>query len=180
MTDFMWDNFFRRNQNEKDLARVLQKNFLFQDLNALELHLVERIVNIRHYQPGEVVFRQGDVGVGMYIITKGVINIYVEEIIPETGAQKMTHITQLKQSEFFGDLALVENNGLRSASAVAQQECELISFFKSDLLEVTNRNPTAGVKILLRLSEILGTRLRQTTTRLSELNPKPTPTGGSR
>jgi CRP-like cAMP-binding protein len=169
MANFIWENLFNDDHKEKTLRQKLKTNFLFQDLAVNELKMLEKIVNIRTYRPGEIVFRQGDVGVGMYIISKGTVNIYKEEIVPESGNPRTTHITQLQEGDFFGDLALVEDNGRRSASAVAHQETNLIGFFKPDLIELANRNPTAGVKILMRLGEVLGSRLAQTTAKISEL-----------
>ena len=130
---------------------------------------MEKIVNIRHYRPGESIFRQGEVGVGMYVVVSGSVNIYVEEVQAATGEPKTTHVTQLKTADFFGELALVENEGRRSASATAHEEAIMIGFFKPDLMEIIDRSPTAGVKILMRLGEVLGARLRQTTSRITEI-----------
>ena len=167
--NFIWDNILNFSKNEKSISHKIKQNILFQDLTNQELKLVENIINVRTYRPGEVIFRQGEVGVGMYIISKGSVGIYVEEILPKTSETKTTHITELHQGDFFGDLALVEDNGKRSASAVANQECELIGFFKPDLIEVAERSPNAGVKILLRLGEVLALRLKETTARITEL-----------
>ena len=167
--NFIWENIFRENNKERTLTHKLKDNILFQDLSGKELKLVENIVNIRSYRPGETIFRQGEVGVGMYIISRGLVNIYVEEIVPASGEVKTNHITQLKEDDFFGDLELIEENSRRSATAVASVETSLIGFFKPALLEICDRNPTAGVKILLRLSEVLGGRLRETTSRISEM-----------
>ena len=176
MVNFVWDNLFRNRGEKQDLRESLKQNILFQDLNFSELTLVQNIVNIRHYRPGETVFRQGEVGVGMYILVSGVVNIYVEEMLAQTSSAVTTHVTQLKAGDFFGELALVENEGRRSASATAHEESLLIGFYKPDLIEIIERSPSAGVKILMRLGEVLGTRLRQTTARITELK-KETPKG---
>lgn len=167
--NFIWENLFRSTAKEKTLTQKLRQNILFADLTAAEIKLVEKIINIRTYRPTEMIFRQGEAGVGMYIISKGSVNIYVEEIVPSTGETKSTLITQLHEGDFFGDLALVEPNSRRSATAIAHEECTLLGFFKPDLIEVTQRNPTAGVKILMRLGEVLGTRLIETTTKITSL-----------
>lgn len=169
VNNFVWDNLFRNKDKNENLRSQLKKNILFQDLNFTELRMIENIVNVRRFRPGENIFKQGEVGVGMYIILSGVVNIYVEELHATTGAAYTTHVTQLKSEDFFGELALVENEGRRSASATAHEETVLIGFFKPDLTEIVERNPSAGVKILMRLGEVLGTRLRQTTARITEL-----------
>lgn len=169
MVNYVWENLFRDKNKTDNLRHKLKQNILFQDLNFNELRLVEHIINVRHYRPGEPIFKQGEVGVGMYIIASGVVNIYVEELQATTNASMTTHVAQLKTDDFFGELALVETEGRRSASATAHEESVLIGFYKPDLMEIVERNPSAGVKILMRLGEILGTRLRQTTSRITEL-----------
>ena len=169
MVDFLWDNLFSGRGKKKTIHDSLRNCVLFQDLSPLELRLVENIVNVRNYRPGEIIFRQGEVGVGMYIIVSGIVNIHVEEIQSNNNETKTSHVAQLKPGSFFGELALVEHEGRRSATGTANEEVELIGFFKPDLIEIVERNPTAGVKILMRLGEVLGARLRQTTLRITEL-----------
>jgi CRP-like cAMP-binding protein len=169
VVNFMWDNLFRDGDKNKPLRELLKKNVLFQDLNMAQLDLVEKIVNVRHYRPGESIFRQGEIGVGMYMILKGSVNIFVEELDVATGTAAANHVTLLSAGDFFGEMTLVEHDSRRSASASAQEETTLIGFFKPDLIEVVERSPTIGVKILMRLGEVLATRLRQTTVRITEL-----------
>ena len=71
--NYVWENIFRNQDKHQNLRAKLKQNILFQDLNYPELTLVEKIVNVRHYRPGEHIFKQGEVGVGMYIIVSGVV-----------------------------------------------------------------------------------------------------------
>ena len=169
MIDFQWENLFDKTKREKTLIQKLRENVLFQDLSKSELKLVQNIVNLRSYRPGETIFRQGEVGVGMYIISSGVVNIYVEEIDPDNSEMKTNLVTQLKEGSFLGDMALVEPDSRRTATAVAQEDCVLIGVYKPDLIEIGDRNPSAGIKILWRLGEVLATRLKETTHRISEM-----------
>jgi hypothetical protein len=45
---------------------------------------------------------------------------------------------------------------------VATEPTVLIGLFRPDLLDLIDRNPEAGVKIVLKLSQILAARLRHT------------------
>jgi CRP-like cAMP-binding protein len=167
--NFLWDNIFRTRKKENDVRSLLRENILFQDLSDRELRFVENIVHVRNYHAGEPVFRQGEVGVGMYIIAKGRIEIFVTGNNALTEENRDIYITQLLPSDFFGELSLVEDNGRRTASAIARDESLLIGFFKPDLLEILSRNPSAGTKIVFRLAEVLGRRLKETTEKVSEL-----------
>ena len=166
--NYLWDNIFRR-KNENDIRAALRNNILFQDLSDRELRFVEDQVHVRKYRAGEPVFRQGEIGVGMYIIVKGRIEIYVTDVDSMDEATRDVYITQLTPDDFFGELSLVEDNGRRTASAIASDETLLIGFFKPDLMEILSRNPSSGMKIVFRLAEILGRRLKETTDKVSEL-----------
>jgi len=167
--NILWDNIFRKPKKENDVRSVLKENALFRDLTERELRLVQDIVHVRRYHSGEAVFRQGEVGVGMYLIIKGRIEIFVTDPAPIQEDYREIHITQLVDGDFFGELSLVEENGRRTASAVARDETSLIGFFKPDLMEILERSPSAGVKIVFRLAEVLGRRLKETTDKVSEL-----------
>ena len=169
MLNSLWENIFRK--HEKNTPDVLKENILFQDLSQKELRFVTHIVHIRNYHKNEAVFRQGEVGYGMYIIANGKVDITVEDSDRKAGNEEhQTHVARLVMGDFFGELALVEKNGKRSAHATAVEDTELIGFFKPNLFEILERKPATGVKITLRLSEVLGQRLIETTEKLTMLN----------
>jgi CRP-like cAMP-binding protein len=164
----LWDNIFRQSQS-KDLRGFLKENLLFQDLSDRDLRFLEHVVHVRKYHAGEPIFRQGDVGVGMYIIMKGRVEIFVTDPTAPSNEDNEIFITQLLPTDFFGELSLVEDNGRRTATAIARDETLLIGFFKPDLLEVLSRKPAVGTRIVFRLAEVLGRRLKETTDKVSEL-----------
>lgn len=167
--NYLWDNLFRKSNQDDDIPAILRSNILFQDLNDRELRFLESIVHVRRYHAGEPVFKQGEAGVGMYLIAKGRIEIYVNDPTPQSEDLREIFITQLLPGDFFGELALVEDNGRRTATAIARDESLLIGFFKPDLTEVLERKPDVGIKITLRLAEVLGKRLKETTEKVSDL-----------
>ena len=167
--NFLWDNFFRKDQKERTLYNILKENYLFQDLSDKDIRFVSDVIHVRNYRPGEVVFSQGEVGVGMYIIVKGAVDITLTELAESAHAHGGIYITRLGPGDFFGEIALVEENSRRSANAVAHNEVQLIGFYKSDLAEILQRNPTAGFQVVSRLAEVLGRRLKETTEKVSEL-----------
>lgn len=169
MVNFIWDNIFKRSERGKDLLHILGENYLFETLTKSELKFVKEMVHVRNYRPGEVVFRQGEIGVGMYLIATGSIDILVEDIPSDRPEKQTVFVTRLGPGDFFGELSLVEENGRRTATAVASVETTLIGFFKPDLLEIVERNPSTGVKIVTRLAEVLGKRLKETTVKVTEL-----------
>lgn len=169
MIGIMWENFFRKDRGQRTIISVLKENYLFQDLTEKDVRFVNDVIHVRNYRPGEKIFSQSEVGVGMYIIVKGNVDITIHEA-PRAG-EKMEEavITRLLPGDFFGEIALVEENSRRSASAVAVSETQVVGFYKSDLVEILQRNPTAGFQVVSRLAEVLGRRLKETTEKVSEL-----------
>lgn len=166
MVNYIWENIFRRRTETQQVRYFLQDNLLFQDLSPRELHVIEKLVHIRRFQASEAIFRQGEMGVGMYIIFKGQVGISLRQDDPN---DQNTFITRLIEGDFFGELSLVESNSRRTATAISYQETVLIGFYKPDLKEVLDRYPVIGAKILLRLSEVLGRRLKETTDKITDL-----------
>lgn len=174
MVSYIWDNLFRKEEKKKDPIHILKENFLFQDLSKRELAFVKEMVHQRFYRPGEVIFRQGEIGVGVYILVSGNVDIYVENIstpLTASGSNETQpmYVTRLVPGDFFGELSLVEENDRRSATAKASTDCSVIGFFKPDLMEIVERNPSTGVKIILRLARVLGKRLKETSEKVSDL-----------
>ena len=167
--NILWDNIFRRPDKEHDVRAALKANPLFADLGVRDLAFVESVVHVRRFHTGEEVFRQGEIGVGMYIILKGRIEILVTDPLAVDVELREIHITQLGEGDFFGELSLAEDNGRRTATALSRDESTLVGFFKPDLVEILERSPSTGGKIAFRLAEVLGRRLKETTDKVSEL-----------
>lgn len=169
LVNYIWDNLFRRSSNKSDVGQVLKSNYIFQDLSPREIHFVKELVHVRTFKPGETMFRQGEVGIGMYIIMSGLVEIFVEDMTSQNDDNPSLLVTRLQEGDFMGELSLVEPHDRRSATARAGLETVLLAFFKPDLLELIERNPSIASKILLRLSQVLSRRLKETATKITEL-----------
>jgi CRP/FNR family cyclic AMP-dependent transcriptional regulator len=106
-----------------------------EDLDGLTLRLEES-----HYEPGEVIFRQGDDGSSLYIIEEGAVDIAFGE-----GSGNIV-------------LATLFNGPPRSATATATKHTHVIRLDRDDLVEFVHKNPAASLRII----EEMGDRLRQT------------------
>lgn len=171
MIQFLWENVLKKRSAESDIFSFLKDSFLFRDLNHKEIEFLTQLVHVRHFEAGEKIFKQGDPGVGMYLILNGTVDIIMHDPASDykSTTKEEIFITRLEKGDFFGELSLIEEPSFRSASAVSLTRASLIGFFKPDLLQVIQRNPQTGNKISLRLAEILGKRLRETTEKVTEL-----------
>lgn len=167
-TDIFWGNIFKIKSKKDLLYYFLKSNPLFNGFSSRDIKNIEKIVHLRKFKKDEIIFKEYEPGTGMYIIKTGSVRI-TKHRKEEGGVSEEEVITNLKWNDFFGELTLVEKTrSPRTASAYANNECELVGFFKPDLLEVIERNPRLGVKIILGIAEIIGSRLRITTASLTE------------
>lgn len=163
MINLLWDNIFKREERSQKISTLLSQNKIFSNLNKKEIGLVEELIHERHYRAGEMIFRQGEIGIGMYILVKGMVDISVMDMDGESP------ITKLKKGDFFGEISLVGENDKRTATAVAGEDTILLGFFKPDLDVITQSHPTVGIKITLNLAEVIGRRLKATTEKITQL-----------
>src|SRR5262249_33898626 len=128
MMDTLWGNIFSRpEKKEQRIFEVLRAVPIFSELSDRELRAVQKLVYVRHYADGEVIFGQGDPSLGMYVIKGGTVRI-----IRDIPSAQPKILAELTAGEFFGEVGLVDDEP-RSASAVAQGETEVIGFFKPEL-----------------------------------------------
>ena len=162
--NFIWKDLFRKGKEAQgSLIQALSDNILFETLSNSELRSLSNVVYERVYEPNEPIFHQGDRGFGMYVISKGKVAIK-----SHPSPEEEVLVTTLGTGSFFGELSLVEPDNVRSASAISMERSHIIGFFKPDLMEILERKPNMGVKILFQLAGVLGQRLVETTDLLSE------------
>ena len=161
--DPFWSNLFsRRDRSGDELYEVLSKVPIFQDLSRREFQRIRGILHRRSYSADEAIVREGDTGVGMYVILSGEV-----AIVQQGTDGKLIELATFGQGDFFGDQVLLDESP-RTASAIAREATRAVGFFRPDLLELIERNPRLGLKIVMRLSHMISVRLRHTNRLLKE------------
>lgn len=167
MKNALWPNLFRNwNRTESETVYTLRQVPIYKDFSKKEFTELEKLVHHRTYASGDFVFKNRAPGEGMYIIMKGTIKITIGT---RSGDEQV--LAELKEGDFFGELALFDNEP-RSANALATTDSKLIGFFTADLLSLQDRNPQMTNKILMNLGSMLGERLRNTNHLLLEAQIK--------
>jgi len=162
--EIYWTNIFKKQKvKEENIFSVLKRIPIFQDLTYKELKSVERILHRRTYRADEVIFKEYEPGVGMYIIESGKVNI--------TLGKENKLLVLLSNGDFFGEMALILE-GQRTASAIATEPTKLLGFFQPDLFNLLETNPRTGNKILQHLANMIAERLRLCSIENRELKSK--------
>jgi CRP-like cAMP-binding protein len=110
------------------------------------------------YAPGDVIFRQGELGTEMFIIQEGEVDI-VKHINGESHT-----LSHLEKGDFFGEMAVLESVP-RTADAVAATEVRALAINGARFDEMLHKNPEVAVRIIRKYSK----RLREANTLLERL-----------
>lgn len=136
---------------------------LLEGLPRRDLQHLARMLHHRVFDPGEPVFRQGDIGSGMYFIYHGKVRI-----VSEDERRGEMQLAILEDAECFGELSLLDH-APRSASAIAVGKCVLYGLFEGDLDQLERTRPQVATRILRNIGLSTALRLRQTNERLREI-----------
>ncbi len=154
MLELLWKNFF---QNKKGSQISFLKNqILFSSLKEKEIRILEKVIHQRSYFSGENIFKAG-FNTGFYMIVKGQVEISYD--MPDGDPMV---VSVLKEGDFFGELTLVQDKGYQKATAQATCATDLLSLFRPEFMSVIDKHPKMGSRILIKLSEVLGERLKKT------------------
>jgi len=127
---------------------------LFKRLTSRELRELDELLHERSYQKDEVIFDEGDTGLGLYIVVSGRVKIVsshaaLQRVAPECGP-----------GDFFGELAMFEESQ-RTARAVAAEPTQVLALFRTEFVSLLERDRGIGVKILFELTRTVIGRSRK-------------------
>lgn len=115
---------------------------LFASLGREELTMLAQAVEVRRLAPGETLFKAGDPGEAMYIVTEGEMELSVVD----RAGQKIV-LTGRHRGDVFGELAMLDT-GPRTATATALVHAELLELDRADLLLLVTKRPEAALHML--------------------------------
>jgi CRP-like cAMP-binding protein len=129
-------------------------------LSTLEGDDLERIADLavpRQFEPGQVVFREGDQSDTCYIVREG----RARAVREHRGGRTITLAT-FGPGEFFGELALFEDER-RSATVEAIEPTSVVAVLGPDMRRLMVEHPGISARLVIAL----GRRLRETNERLT-------------
>ena len=146
-----------------DCSRDLSGFALLKDLDAEELVRVEKVMTRERYAAGETIFKEGESGDRVFLIGCGCVSI-----LGSSGPEKNTRFTSLGRGLYFGEMGLLERS-VRSADAVADEDCELYVLQMDDLEKLMREDTSIGARIFNAMARGLSQRLRLLSAEMSAM-----------
>jgi len=136
----------------------LANSRIFHGLELAQLAALYRISEMETFEAGARIFDEGDPGECLYVVMEGGVRISIT-----TSGQAEEALAILKPGDSFGEMAVIDPEPReRSASAIAHQDCCLMTIPQSDLHELFERDHKLGFVVMQNVLRYLSEQMRQT------------------
>ncbi len=120
---------------------------LFASLPSEEIHQLDGALRWVEVPPHVILFHEGDHGARFSIILKGEV-----EIVKARGTPEERVLSVLEAGDYFGEMSLLENDGVRTAGARTRTAAQFLEMTQADFVALLARQPRLGLEILRRVS----------------------------
>jgi len=142
------------------LREILGSVPFFRELTPGDLDRIIGLGRLVSYPMDTVLFKEGDPGEALYIVVDG--SVRIGKVVPGAKEEAMAF---MERGSCFGEMALFDEFP-RSATAIAHQECRVLSLEKQPFLDLLHSDSVIASKILWAFCRTLSSRLRETTDRI--------------
>jgi len=142
------------------LKEFLQSINLFYSVKDNFLEHISSLCKIKTFPKSSMIILEEEYGDRLFIVKTGTVKI---TRVNDEGKEVI--LALLGSGDFFGEMAILDGNS-RSANALAQEKCELITINKEDFLELLKNN----FQICMNLLEELAVRLRKSDQQIEALS----------
>lgn len=133
-------------------ATTLRNMALCRTLSAAELESIARVVEQRAIATGTNIFREGDMGDGLYLVVSGEINVV------KLGADGEVVLAKLGPGAVLGEMSLITSDA-RSATGRAKVDSVVLHLPQAGFRRLIDSGSTAALKISCSIAETLARRL---------------------
>lgn len=125
---------------------LLEASPLFSPLKGDELKALQRAARELTYAADEEIFKEGDLGNGVYVVKDGEVRI------SSFVGENVRHVfSRIQPGEVFGEMAVLENKP-RSACAVASGPTSVYFVPRDEMLKLVENSPALALNLLREIS----------------------------
>jgi CRP/FNR family transcriptional regulator, cyclic AMP receptor protein len=162
-------NFLIRRAHRKALRamsgnenyRFLRNCYLFSNIADDSLLFIIQRILVRRYSQDELVFKQDNPGICLFIVKKGSVEIYLRRADKEKVALRV-----VKEGGVFGEISLLSSTSRMATAKTLENDTVLLTLSYLDLKEIDTQFPQASLKILRNIMDTIVANLEETNRRL--------------
>ncbi|MFH0941144.1 MAG: Crp/Fnr family transcriptional regulator [Candidatus Omnitrophota bacterium] len=142
---------------------ALRHSFLFSSIDPQNLSKIARIISVRSFDKREIIFQEGEVAQGFFVVANGSVKIYKLAL---NGSEHILHI--INDGGSFAEAVVFGSLKLYPAFAEALEKTEVLFVPKNDFLNAMKSDFTLTKAVMASLAE----KLRYFNTLVEELSLK--------
>ena len=147
-----------------DSVEQLSNIHLFKGLRPAGIRLLATVTEEETHARGSHIFRHGDAGDRLYLITEGKVRI--SRTVAGMGEEALA---VLDTGQTFGEMALLDE-APRSADAIAHERCRVLTIAKERFDNLLFTDKELAYEVLWSTVQLLAGRLRETNDKLTFLS----------
>ncbi len=133
--------------NLKETVGFLQRVPLFQGLTPHQKELLAKRFVERNYKKDDKIVTQGKGGEGFFIILEGHADAF-----RTLSDGNEVQVNSFGPTNYFGELALLDEEGLRTASVVATEPSKCVVLTRWDFLSLLKEDNAMAISILVEMA----------------------------
>jgi CRP/FNR family transcriptional regulator, cyclic AMP receptor protein len=146
---------------------LMSQSTLLQDFTAAEVDALGSLMVHVRAQPGQMLIVEGDANDWMMLLLKGTVDVG-KRLGPEAERELRgdnTRLAVLRTGSVLGEMSMFDGEP-RYASCWALSEVEAAVLDRAAVARLIKARPEIGAKLLVKLTQLLAQRLRNTSSQL--------------
>ena len=171
----------------------LQTSQLLQDMTPAEADTLGAAMLLIRVEPGEVLIREGDAGEWMLLVLKGTVDVtkrvdrkidnspvsdnksptgdVADNAVKELDEASFSRIAVIKSGATLGEMSMLDSEP-RYATCTAIEAVEAGVLGRREISLLIHNHPAVGAKLLVKITQLMAQRLRNTSNQLVKLLQK--------
>ena len=149
-------------------SELLQLSPLLRDFTPAEADLLGQNMLLLRAQPGQLLIAEGEASDWMMLLLRGTVDVGKRKIgaaADEREPGDITRLAVLKEGAVLGEMSMLDGEP-RYASCWALSEVEAAVLSRPAVARLISVHPAVGAKLLVKLTQLLAQRLRNTSSQL--------------
>lgn len=155
-------------------ADFLQISPLLQDMTPAEADILGRAMLLIHAAPGQTLIREGESGDWMLMLLSGTVDVTKRIEAPSGDASQApasSRIAVIQRGAAVGEMSMLDSEP-RYASCIAIEAVEAGVLGRYAIALLIRDHPGVGAKLLVKITQLMAQRLRNTSNHLVKLLQK--------
>jgi CRP/FNR family transcriptional regulator, cyclic AMP receptor protein len=147
---------------------LLLMSALLRDFTPAEADMLGANMLLVRAQPGQLLIEEGEASDWMMLLLRGTVDVGKRKVGAEVDREdpgSITRLAVLKEGAVIGEMSMLDGEP-RYASCWALSEVEAAVLTRGAVGRLISAQPAVGAKLLVKLTQLLAQRLRNTSSQL--------------